>query len=506
MALSRRETAVAEARPGAREGRTGAGVGEPDAEPEPLLFDVDATRLIAQTTGWTLERADALRRVLTRFGAEERDEARQSFFVSAQARGHSAREVDSAWSRLERETPLTQGKSQLVSRARLVLQAAAVKARMPQPFLAALLSSELRQWDLLEEHVSACRSEGFGLLPPDINLSGVEFSVEGGALRVGLAAIRQVSETSAEAILRARRDGGPFRTLADLCARVEREFLGRRALEALIKGGALDCFGTGRKRLLSLLPEVMDEARSGQITLFGLTPKDGPPPEAVDEGPEWSELERLAHEKEALGFSLSAHPLGEYRSLLKQLAPGGTAQITRLHEGVRARVGGIVASVRQGRSRKDEPLHFVGLEDFSGLLEVVVFADTLAGFGKELERGSVILVGGRVARDADRVRLVADDLMLLHEAAVSLASSVHLHVHSQGLSRERLEKLEKVIHAHPGRCGLFLHLHLGQQTEVVQQLPATSAVRPDPAFQKDLRQELNELRLEIRYGEETGIE
>jgi DNA polymerase-3 subunit alpha len=387
-----------------------------------------------------------------------------------------------------------------------VLQAAAVKARMPQPFLAALLSSELRQWDLLEEHVSACRSEGFGLLPPDINLSGVEFSVEGGALRVGLAAIRQVSETSAEAILRARRDGGPFRTLADLCARVEREFLGRRALEALIKGGALDCLGTGRKRLLSLLPEVMDEARSGQITLFGLTPKDGPPPEAVDEGPEWSELERLAHEKEALGFSLSAHPLGEYRSLLKQLAPGGTAQITRLHEGVRARVGGIVASVRQGRSRKDEPLHFVGLEDFSGLLEVVVFADTLAGFGKELERGSVILVGGRVARDADRVRLVADDLMLLHEAAVSLASSVHLHVHSQGLSRERLEKLEKVIHAHPGRCGLFLHLHLGQQTEVVQQLPATSAVRPDPAFQKDLRQELNELRLEIRYGEETGIE
>jgi DNA polymerase-3 subunit alpha len=387
-----------------------------------------------------------------------------------------------------------------------VLQAAAVKARMPQPFLAALLSSELRQWDLLEEHVSACRSEGFGLLPPDINVSEVEFTVEGDALRVGLAAVRQVSETTAEAILRARRDGGPFRTLADLCARVEREFLGRRALEALIKGGALDCLGIGRKRLLSLLPEVMDEARSGQIALFGSAREDGSPAAPVGEGPEWSDLERLAHEREALGFSLSAHPLGEYRSLLEQLAPGGTAEISRLHEGVRARVGGMIRSVREGRSRKDEPLHFVGLEDFSGSLEVVVFADTLAGFGKELERGSVILVAGRVARDADRVRLVADDLVLLHEAAVSLATSVHLHLHTQALSRQRLERLEQVIRAHPGRCGLFLHLHLGQQTEVVQQLPATSAVRPDPAFQKDLRNELGELRLEIRYGEEAGRE
>jgi DNA polymerase-3 subunit alpha len=169
-------------------------------------------------------------------------------------------------------------------------------------------------------------------------------------------------------------------------------------------------------------------------------------------------------------------------------------------------VGGVIRSVREGRSRKNEPLYFVGLEDFAGSLEVVVFADTLAGFGKGLERGAVILIAGRVARDADRVRLVADEMVPLDEAAVGLATSVRLHLHTQGLSRERLERLEKVIRAHPGRCGLFLHLHLGQQTEVVQKLPETSAVRPDGAFEEDLRKELGELRLEIRYGEEAGIE
>jgi DNA polymerase-3 subunit alpha len=505
MALSRRETGLSEARPEEGEGDPEAGVSGIGTEPEALLFDVDATRLIAHTTGWTLERADALRRVLMKYGAEDREEFRQSFLAAAQARGNAAEEADSLWSRLERETPLTQNKSQLVGRAHLVLQAAALKARAPQQFLAALLSSELRQWDLLEEHVGACRAEGFGFLPPDINVSGVEFTVEGGALRVGLAAVRHVSETTAAAIVRARVEGGPFRTLAELCARVEREFLGRRALEALIKAGALDCLGAGRKRLVSLLPEVMDAARSGQMALFEAVLEDGPAAEGVGGEPEWSELERLAHEKEALGFSLSAHPLGEYRALLEQLSPGGTAQISRLHEGARARVGGVIRSVREGRSRKNESLHFVELEDFSGSLEVVVFADTLAGFGKGLERGAVILIAGRVARDADRVRLVADDLLTLDEAAVGLATSVRLHLHTQGLSKERLERLEKVIRAHSGRCGLFLHLHLGQHTEVVQKLPETSAVRPDSAFQEDLRKELGELRLEMRYGEEAGI-
>jgi DNA polymerase-3 subunit alpha len=330
--------------------------------------------------------------------------------------------------------------------------------------------------------------------------------VEGEALRVGLAAVRHVSETTAAAVLRARREGGPFRTLAELCARVEREFLGRRALEALIKAGALDCLGTGRKRLVSLLPEVMDKARSGQMALFDAVPEDVPSAGAVGGEPEWSELERLALEREALGFSLSVHPLGEYRAFLEQVSPGGTAQIGRLHEGAQARVGGVIRSIREGRSRKSEPLHFIGLEDFSGSLEVVVFADTLAGFGKGLERGAAILVAGRVARDPDRVRLVADDMLPLDEAAVDLAISVHLHLHTKGLSRERLERLEEVIRAHPGRCGLFLHLHLGQQAEVVQKLPDTSAVRPDKGFHEDLRKELSEVRLEMRYGEDTGAE
>ena len=506
MAISRRETGVSEALAAEPDADTDAGVSEIGPEPEALLFDVDATRLIARATGWTLERADALRRVLTRYGVEEREDVRQNFLAAARARGNAAEEADSLWWRLEKEAPLTQNKSQAVGRARLVLQVAALKARAPRHFLAALLSSELRQWDLLEEHVGACRAEGFELLPPDINVSEVEFTVEGEALRVGLAAVRHVSEATAAAILRERREGGPFRTLAELCARVERKVLGRRALEALIKAGALDRLGTGRRRLVSLLPEVMDEARSGQIALFEAVPEDGPTSEAVGGEPEWSELERLAHEKEALGFSLSAHPLGQYRALLEQLSPGGTAQIGRLHEGARARVGGVIRSVREGRSRKNEPLHFVRLEDFTGALEVVVFADTLAGFGKGLEEGAVILTSGRVARDADRVRLVADEMVPLDEAAVGLATSVRLHLHTQGLSREKLARLEKVIRAHSGRCGLFLHLHLGQHAEVVQRLPETSAVRPDGAFEADLRKELSEVRLEIRYGEEAGIE
>jgi DNA polymerase-3 subunit alpha len=466
-----------------------------------FLFDVDVTRFIAKATGWSPDRADLARRTLARYGDEEREGLRPDFLTSAQARGHSADEVERMWSRLERGAPLALSKSQVVGRAYLVLLAAAVKARAPLDFTAALLSSDIGQPELLAEHVQACRAEGFKVFLPDLNVSEVECAVEADGIRLGLAAIRHVSETAAEAVVRARREGGPFRSLADLCARVGRDVLGRRAIESLIKAGVFDSVERGRKPLLGLLPEVMDEARSGQMGLFGGVSEDGPAAGQTGGDPEWSEMERLAHEKEALGFALGTNRLAGYNALLDQVAPGGIARIRRLQEGARATAGGLIRSVRAGRSRKNEPLHFVELEDFSGLLEVVIFADTLAGFGKELELDAAVLAPGRVAREGDRVRLVADELLLLDEAAMNLATSVHLHIHGEGLQREKLEKIAQVLRAHPGPCGLFLHLYLGQQAEIVQKVTGTLAVRPEPRLEEDLRKEIGDVRLEVRYRE-----
>ena len=502
MAIHRRETGVSDRLPGAgsHEARA-AQTHEASGHSGLFLFDVDVTRFIAKATGWSLDRADLVRRALARYGDEQREELRQDFLVSAQARGYSSEEAEGMWSRLERGSPLAPSKSQLVGRAALILLAAAVKARAPREFVTALLSSDLGQPELLAEHVQACRAEGFEVFPPDLNVSEVECAVEAEGVRLGLAAIRHVSETTAEAVVRGRGEGGPFRSLADLCARVGRDFLGRRAIESLIKAGALDSVEGGRKRVFGLLAEVMDEARSGQMGLFGGASEDGPGTGQTGGDPEWSDLERLAHEKEALGFALGTNPLAGYDALLDQIAPGGIAQIRRLHEGARARAGGLIRSVRASRSQKNEPLHFVELEDFSGLLEVVVFADTLARFEKALERGAAVLAIGRTAREADRVRLVADELLLLDEAAVSLATSVHLHIHGEGLEREKLEKIARVLQAHPGPCDLFLHLHLGQRAEVVQKLPRSLAVRPDSRLKQDLRRDLGEHRLEIRYRE-----
>jgi len=502
MAIHRLETGVPDRLPEGRalEARA-ARTQEVSGHSGLFLFDVDVTSFIAKASGWSLDRADLVRRALARYGDEQREELRQDFLASAQARGYSSDEAEGMWSRLERGTPSAPSKSQLVGRASLVLLSAAVKARAPREFVTALLSSDLGQPELLAEHVQACRAEGFEIFPPDLNVSEVECAVEAEGVRLGLAAIRHVSGTAAEAVVRGRRDAGPFRSLADLCARVGRDFLGRRAIESLIKAGALDSVEGGRKRLFGLLAEVMDEARSGQMGLFGGASEDGPGAGQTGGDPEWSDLQRLAYEKDALGFTLGTNPLAGYDALLDQITPGGIARICELHEGARARAGGLIRSVRASRSQKNEPLHFVELEDFSGLLEVVVFADTLAGFGKPLERGAAVLAIGRMAREGNRLRLVGDELLLLDEAAINLATSVHLHIHGEGLERERMEKIARVLQAHPGPCGLFLHLHLGQQAEVVQKLPGTLAVRPDLRLKQDLRKELGEHRLEIRYGE-----
>jgi DNA polymerase-3 subunit alpha len=254
--------------------------------------------------------------------------------------------------------------------------------------------------------------------------------------------------------------------------------------------------------LIELIPEVMDEARSGQMALFGGAVEEGLEAGQAGGDPEWTDLERLAHEKEALGFALGVNPLAGYEAMLEQVAPGGIARMRWLHEGARVKAGGLIRSVRASRSQKNEPLHFIELEDFSGLLEVVVFADTLAGFGKALERDVGVLAIGRVAREGDRVRLVADELLLLDEAAISLATSVHLHIiYGEGLEREKLEKIPRVLGAHPGPSIVFLHLHLDRQAEVVQKLPGPLAVRPGPRLAEDLRKEMGDVRVEVRYRE-----
>jgi DNA polymerase-3 subunit alpha len=430
---------------------------------------------------------------------EQAESLRMEYIAKAEEQGYGREAAESLWAGLERSAGRVAAKSNTVAQALTVLQSTFLKARFPKQYMAALLSSELRQHDLLAAHVDASRQEGLTLLAPDINDSEVEFTVEEEGIRVGLAAIRQVSRATAEAIVQTRRNHGPYNSLFELCATVDREHLTARGLAALIKAGALDRFQCPRQQLLAMLPEVVEQARKGQMALFD---RCAPELQSLLEVPAEAERDhsvKLAQEKEVLGFYLSGHPLAEFRSMLDKLAPGGAARLRELPADSQGWVGGVVGQVKEVSSRKQELLRFLRLEDLEGSLEVVVFADVFAECQQCIREGAMILVNGRVVQEAGDVRLVADTIMPLDEAMVNLATSVHLNLNVEGSSAQSLRALQRLFSSQPGYCPVYLHLRVGQQAEVVQKLPSTYAVRPTKEFRRKLSAAFGEGCLDVRY-------
>jgi len=466
-----------------------------------LLFDVDLNKYIVRATGWSPARADELCRLLMKGEEEEAENIRSAFIEQVEGKGSKRGAAESIWAMLESSAGVVANKSTTVAQALTVLQAAFLKARFPEHYMAALLSSEYRQHDLLAAHVEVCRQEDLRLLPPDINASGVEFTVEREGIRVGLAAIRHITRTTAEAIVLARVENGPFNSVIELCTGVESEYLGKRGLEALVKAGALDSFHCGRLPLHQMVPAVIEQARRGQMALFDSCDLDFQSPPSASAQTEWDESAKLAHEKAVLGFYLSGHPLSEYRSLMEKLTPGGAARLRNLPVDSRGRLGGIVEEIKVIRSRKNEPLHFLQVEDFSGSTEVTVFDDVFGKYESCIYAGALVLVSGRVAKEGGRVKLVADDIVSLEAAAVNLATSLHCHFTVEGLSKEALRELQQLLKSQPGSCPVFLHVSIGGQTEVVHKLPTTWAVRPTRRLITEITGRFGESCLEVHYSE-----
>jgi DNA polymerase-3 subunit alpha len=470
--------------------------------PKILVFDVDLIKLIAESTGWSLEKADELCRILIRAEEEELENIRLEFIKGAGDGGYAREAAESIWSEVERSAGVVANKNQKVAQAFTVLQAAFLKARFPQHYIAALLSSELHQYDLLTAHIESCLQEGIALLPPDINKSEVEFRVEKEGVRFGLAAIRHVSRATADSIVRARRERGPFNSLFDLCSSLEREDLDKRALGAIIKAGAMDGFGLGRQALHRMLPELLEQARRGQMALFDSPDLEARPDRSLTTPPDWDYSTKLAKEKEALGFYLSGHPLAKFRSFLEKVAPGGAASLKDLPADSQGLLGGVIEEVRVTRSRKGEPLHFLRIEDHTGSIEVIVFADVYARFERQIFKGGLALVRGRIAREAYQVRLVAEEVMFLEEAAEKLATSVRIYLSVEGFSSESLDDLQQLFKSQPGPCRVYLHFNIGQHTEVIQRLPPSFNVYPAGDLVAAITKRFGEGCLEVVYGEE----
>jgi DNA polymerase-3 subunit alpha len=373
--------------------------------------------------------------------AAEMEAQRAIFTDGAIKRGIDPKKATEVFDLMAKFADYGFNKSHAAAYALVAYQTAWLKANHPEVFLAACMSLAINNTDRLAALKQEAERGGIKILPPDINRSGADFSVErldDGrlAIRYALAAVKKVGYTAMEAVEAARGDNA-FADLADFAARVDPRQLNRMQIENLVRAGAFDQIDNNRTRLVAGAETILrraqatqEEKASGQIGLFGGAASK-PEPLRLPDVPDWPPLERLAFEAEAVGFHLTAHPLDTYAQALRRLGVTQSVQVeARAAAGVgRVKIAGTVVAIKERITRTGSRMAWVRISDAAGSVEVTCFSEVLNRARELLASGSNVLVNAELKTDGDSVRITAMDVTPLDKAAAAAGASIRVWLH-----------------------------------------------------------------------------
>jgi DNA polymerase III subunit alpha len=422
--------------------------GEPWAAPHPELTEILAEtygimvyqeqvmQIAQRMAGYSLGNADLLRRAMGKKIRSEMEAQRKIFVDGAMARGISEAKATEVFELMAKFADYGFNKCHSAPYALLAYQTAWMKANHPEVFLAACMSLALGNTDRLAALKQEADRASIAVLPPDINRSGADFSIEqlpngGLAIRYALAAVKKVGVAAIESLVaaRARRD---FADLADFAARADSRQLNRMQLENLIRAGAFDRLEPNRARLCIGADAILrraqarrEEAESGQIGLFG---GGDPEPLRLPDVPDWPVLDRLGFEAEAIGFHLTAHPLDTYAQVLRRIGAVPATEIeARARAGLtRVKLAGTVIAVKERVTRTGSRMAWARISDQSGSCEVTLFSEVLGRARDLLAVGTNVLVSAELQMQADVLRITAHDVTTLDQAAAGIGASIRV--------------------------------------------------------------------------------
>lgn len=304
----------------------------------------------------------------------------------------------------------------------VTFQTAYLKANYPVEYMAALLTANSDDQDKVQKYISSCTMMGITVEPPDINRSGVDFTPLERSILFGLSAVRNVGAGAIENILQAREADGPFKSLGDLCSRIDPRTVNRRALEALIQCGALDCIEPNRRQLMNDLDLVLEWAQSrakdraiGQGNLFDMLGSVSEAPGSFEAAPkspaveDFPQQERLRLEKELLGFYVSDHPLKNIREAARILAPINLSSLDDQPEGSSISAIAMLTGVKPVVTKKGDRMAIIQLEDLTGHSEAVVFPRTYERIGSLIVQDARLMIWGKVDKRDERSQLIVED-------------------------------------------------------------------------------------------------
>lgn len=410
-----------------------------------IIYQEQVMQIAQVLAGYSLGGADLLRRAMGKKKQEEMDKQRQIFLEGAEKNGVVRTHANQIFEHVDKFAGYGFNKSHAAAYALVAYQTAYLKANYPVEFLAASMTLDLHNTDKLAHFKQELDRLKIPVLPPDVNASEAEFSVEfkdgQGAVRYALAALKNVGETAMRALVAARRQGGPFKSLTDFAERVEPQVLNRRSLENLVKAGAFDKLEKNRARVVNGLDTLLRYAQltqaeraSSQVSLFGGDRVAIPPPE-LPKCDDWPPMERLNQEFGAVGFYLSAHPLDAYQTLMDKLNVMPAADLVssaRIGGVSRVKLAGIVVAMRERIGKTGKRYAFAEFSDATGSFEVTLFSETLSAARELLEQNQPLLLTVEVRAEDEQLRLTAQEVTSLDRAAARAVKGLKLVLSDPG--------------------------------------------------------------------------
>ena len=434
-----------------------------------IVYQEQVMQIANRVAGYSLGEADLLRRAMGKKKPAEMAAQRERFIEGALQKGFPKRKVVKLFELMEQFAGYGFNKSHSAAYGFVAHVTAYLKAHYPVYFMAALLSSESGNMAKVAKYISECRDMGIRILPPDFNSSFWSFTPsDDETILFGLGAIKNLGKNAVAAIIEARQEAERFDSLLHFAESVDWQHVNKRMLESAIKAGAMDSFGGHRSQLMAALDGAVEAGQrasrdrsTGQHGLFDALAAEKTPAEVLlPEVPEWPESQKLAGEKEVLGFYVTGHPLNAYRDKVAELSELNTSQLAKLDNGTEVALCGVLGAIARKRNREGRPWASGMLEDLQGSVDLLVFANQFESLEPMLGEEQPVLIRGEMRVDeAGPLKVAVNEIVPLEVARVGLPRQVSITIQlDNGSTQQTVDRLRELFASKPGDTDVRLRL------------------------------------------------
>ena len=454
-----------------------------------IVYQEQVIEIFRSLGGYTMGQADNIRRAISKKKMKVIEAERKVFVYGdpdqniAGCIGHGVSEAvaQSIYDEIVDFANYAFNKAHAVCYAVVAYQTAYLKCHYPRQYMAALMTSVLDSATKISGYIAECKEMGIPVLPPDINHSEDQFTVEGDAIRFGMGAVKNVGRGLIRSMVKKRKEGGAFKSLEDFLERMGEGELNKRAMENFIKCGAADCFGHTRAALLKVYEAMMDSVASsrkknleGQMGLFGMLEEDSSASMPIPYLKEMNKTDLLAMEKETMGIYISGHPMDDYRPYLRNTHVVPIAKLmdeeAHYEDDQIVSIAGIVQSVKMKTTRSNSMMAYVTIEDDTAAMEMLAFSNVLNQYGGYLRENSPVVVVGRLSMREDkepqivvnRARPISDyasgdpEPKRETQTAHQTVSGGTLYLRLDSEQDFRCRKVKAILNMFPGSCNVVL--------------------------------------------------